>query len=352
MLLSKNEINDLRNWDFNIYHKGDNMTKRFFADFADRDMGLIKWRTQYQKNQCEEAYEKMDQEARSYHAIIYEKEGTIVRITLNRPEKRNAFDDALYQDLLAGIGQASQDDDIRVIVIKGAGEHFCSGHDLSSPPGHESPPIDPKYHPTMRDFFQLERRRCGKYEDILNCPKVTIAQVQGRCIGAGEGVQASCDFTIASEEAIFGTRGFGRLILGITGASLMFGHYGTFNPWPCGSEKPRACRMLPEITGKEAADLGLINKAVPMERLDEEVDRWARASALVPNDLIALSKESINGIDDIAGYGSQLRNHYDMHIALQFVRFRPEETNLYRTRREKGLKGFIVERGKAATPGT
>ena len=327
------------------------MAKKFWAGFTDRDMSLIKWRTQYQKNQCEEAYERMVHEERAYQVIIYEKEGSVARITLNRPEKRNALDDALYQDLLAGVGQASQDDDIRVIVIKAAGEHFCSGHDLSSPKGNESPPIDPKYNATMRDFFQLERRRCGKYEDILNCPKVTIAQVHGYCIGAGEGLQASCDFTIAADNARIGARGFGRFTLGVfVVGGLTHGPHGSFNPWPCGSEKARAGSMLPEITGKQAADLGLINKAVPLEQLDEEVDRWARASALIPYDLLALGKETVNGIDDIAGYGSQVRNHYDWHIALQFIRFRPDETNLYKNRRDGGLKGFIQKRRDYATP--
>ena len=326
------------------------MAKEFWATFADRDMNLIKWRTQYQKNQCEEAYEKMVREGRDYQVIIYEKEGHIARIILNRPERRNALDDSLYQDMLAGIGQASQDDDVRVIVIKGAGQNFCAGHDLSSPKGDESPPIDPKYHPTMRDFFQLERRRCGKYEDITNCPKMTIAQIRGYCIGAGEGIQSSCDFTIAAEDAQFGTRGFGRMTLGIAIPSLMHGHCGSFNPWPCGSEKPRGGRILPEISGREAADLGLINKAVPMEQLDEEVNRWANALALIPNDVTAVAKETMNGIDDIAGYGSQLRNHYDFHIAVQFVRFRPEETNLYKGRKDKGLKGFIQTRAAHATP--
>lgn len=327
------------------------MSKKFWAGFADRDMGLIKWRTQYQKNQYEEAYERMVREGRDYQAIIYEKEDRIARIILNRPEKRNALDDSLYQDLLAGLGQASQDDDIRVIVIKGAGQDFCSGHDLSSPKGHESPPIDPKYHPTIRDFFQIERRRCGKYEDILNCPKPTIAQVHGFCIGAGEGILASSDFAITAEDARIGARGFGRFTLGVfVVAGLTHGLHGSFNPWPCGSEKPRAGRMLPEISGREAADLGLINKAVPLEQLEEEVNRWANALALIPNDLIALAKETINGIDDIAGYGSQVRNHYDWHIALQFIRFRPDETNLYKNRRDKGLKGFIQTRAAHATP--
>ena len=327
------------------------MAKEFWATFADRNMSLIKWRTQYQKNQCEEAYERMVREGRSYQAIVYEKEKRIVRIILNRPEKRNALDDALYQDMLAGLGQASQDDEVRVVVIKGAGQNFCSGHDLSSPKGNESPPIDPKYHATMRDFFQLERRRCGKYEDVLNCPKMTIAQVHGYCIGAGEGIHSACDFTIAADDARIGARGFGRFTLGVfVVAGLTHGINGSFNPWPCGSEKPRAGKMLPEISGKEAADLGLIDKAVPIEQLDEEVNKWANALALIPNDLIALAKETVNGIEDIAGYGSQVRNHYDWHIALQFVRFRPDETSLYKTRRDEGLKGFIQTRAAHATP--
>jgi len=309
--------------------------------FKDRDMSLFRWRTQYQKNQCEEAYEKMLQEGRGFQSIIYEKEGPIVKITLNRPEKRNALNDALYQDLLAGLGCASRDEEVKVVIIKGAGTAFCAGHDLSSPPGDESPPIDPKYNPTVRDFFQFERRRCGKYEDIQDVPRITIAQVHGYCIGAGEGIQAACDITIAAEDAQFGTRGFGRLTLGVAHPTIF---------WPGGSERYRGGKVLPEISGKEAAELGLINKAVPFERLEEEVMRWARALCLIPADLLVLAKEMLNGIQDIAGWGNTLRNHYNWHLALQFVRFRPDEVNLYKVRRDRGLKGFIEHRYVHATP--
>ncbi|MDY7033692.1 MAG: enoyl-CoA hydratase-related protein [Thermodesulfobacteriota bacterium] len=314
--------------------------------FADRDLSLIKWHTQYQKNQCEEAYRKKAKEGRSYESIIYEKDGKIARITLNRPEKSNALNDALYFDLLAGLGEASQDPDVRVIVIKGSGRAFCSGHDLSSPQGDESPPIDPKYHPTVRDFFQFERRRCQKYEDIMNCPKATIAQVHGFCIGAGEGIQASCDMTIAAEDAQFGTRGFSRLTMGITA----MGGSGAPHTWPGGSERYRAGRMLPEISGKEAAELSLINKAVPADELEKEVERWAQALSLIPPERLAIVKEGINGTLDITGLGNAFRNHYNIHLALQFIRFRPNETNLYKARRDKGLKGFIQTRAEHATP--
>jgi enoyl-CoA hydratase len=314
--------------------------------FEDRNLDLIKWHTQYQKNQCEEAYEKMVSEGREYRAIIYEKKGRIAKISLNRPEKSNALNDALYCDLLSGLGEAARDDDVRVVVIKGAGRSFCAGHDLSSPPGDESPPIDPKYHPTVRDFFQFERRRCQKYEDIINCPKATIAQVHGYCIGAGEGIQASCDITIAAEDAQFGTRGFDRLTMGITA----MGGTGAPHVWPGGSERYRAFRILPEISGEDAAELSLINKAVPADRLEEEVDRWAKALSLIPNERFAIAKESINSTLDITGLGNAFRNHYNIHLAIQFVRFRSDETNLYKTRRDKGLKGFVQTRSMHATP--
>ncbi len=321
----------------------------YMATFKDRDMSLFKWKTQYQKNQCEEAHQNRLAEGREYEAIIYEKKGNITYITLNRPEKMNALNDALYHDMLAGIGEASADPDVRVIVMKGAGRAFCGGHELSSPPGEESPPVDPKYNPTVRDFYMFERRRCGKYEDMQNCPKPIIAQVHGICIGAGEGLQAACDITIAAEDARFGIRGFGRMTTGVVGGIGSFA-VGWPGFWPGGSTKFAGGKILPELSGKELAEIGLINKAVPADKLEEEVNRWAEMLSLIPPDLMALAKESVNGIMDIAGWGLSLRTHYAGHIAIQWVKFAPDETNMYKVRRERGIKGFFEGRAVHATP--
>lgn len=280
-------------------------------------------------------YQWISYEDRAFDTTLYEKDGPIARLTFNRPEKRNAFNDRQFLDLLAGLHRAADDPEVRVVIIRGRGPAFSAGHDLSSPEGDETIPIDPKYAPSVRDYFNVERRRCGKHEDILHYPKITIAQVHGYCIGAGEGIQASCDFTIAAEDSIFGVRGFGRITLGL---SFWNGS------WPGGSHRARTASAIPEMSGKDAAERGLVTRAVPGDRLEEETERFARHLARMPWNTLSLLKESVNGALDVTGMGVAWRAHYAGHISYQYVRFRPWELNFYKTRREKGLKGFIDTR--------
>src|SRR5262249_12738434 len=143
-------------------------------------------------------------------AVLYETDGPLAYLTLNRPERRNAFNDALFAGLLAGLHRALVDDAVRVVIVRGAGLGFSAGHDLTSPTQagaepEETPPIPPQLRPTVADYYNIERRRCHKYEDLLSYPKLLLAQVHGFCIGAGEFVQAVCDFTYAATDAQFGT---------------------------------------------------------------------------------------------------------------------------------------------------
>ncbi len=299
---------------------------------------ITKWVTQYQKRQ----WEFTPYEGREYTAALYEKQGRIARITLNRPEKRNAINDKMFEDMLAGLHQANDDPEVRVVIIRGAGSTFSAGHDLSSPIGEESPPVHPDLTPTVRDFYNIERRRCNKHEDLFNFPKPTIAQVHGYCIGAGGEIQAACDITIAAEDAQFGVRGFGVAPIGVYGANL--------GPWPSGSRRMMAGNMFPELSGKEMEATGAINKAVPRDKLEEEVMKWAEALATIPPDALAVTKEFVNGLLDITGYGAHWRAHYEGHVSIQWVRFRPDEVSFYRAKKYGGLKGFLKDRAAHATP--
>ncbi|MBI4308616.1 MAG: enoyl-CoA hydratase/isomerase family protein [Chloroflexi bacterium] len=271
------------------------------------------------------------------HAI-YEKRGQIARVTINMPEKRNPVNMATMLDFMACLRRAREDDEVRVVVVKGAGKDFGAGFDISSPPGDELAPIPPQLKPTVRDFFNVERRRCVKFEDVMYYPKFTIAQVQGRCIGASEALAASCDFTIAAEDAYFGRTAHGQLLWGID-------HWPM---WPHLSEKVRMNRLELEISGKEAEELGLVNKAVPQDRLDAEVERWAQALCQTPRKAALLGKEWFGSMIDLAGRSSTFRSHYLAHLGLQWVRFEPDEINMYKVRRDKGLRGFFQEREKHA----
>lgn len=296
------------------------------------------FKTQYQKCQWDAAEYK----GRQYTDALYEKvTGSIARITFNRPEKRNALNDSLFSDFHAGLHQANEDPEVKVVIIRGAGAAFGSGHDLTSPKQEESPPINPALNPTVVDYYGFERRRCGKHEDIMNFPKITIAQIHGACVGATEIIADSCDFIIAAEDAKFGVRGFGRMPLW---ASNWPGC------WPAGSNKIYGGSLLPEISGKEAEAIGLVNKAVHLEKLEEEVMKWAEGFSFLPLETLVVVKEWFNGMVDMAGFGACQRFHYDAHLQIQYTRFRPDEVNFYKKRRDKGLKGFITARDVAATP--
>ena len=286
-------------------------------------------------------------EGREWKVIIYEKPTPkVARITLNRPERRNAFNDNLFLEMLAAYHKAFDDANVRAIIIRGAGAGFCSGHDLSGPRDEhgrpdETPPVPPDMKPTMRDYFNVERRRCTKHRDILFLPKVTIAQVHGFAIGAGEFVAASCDLTIAAEDAVLGQRGFGRMTEGV---------HNWPGAWPWGSQFQRGGTVLQEIGAKDAARVHLINKTVPADRLDDEALTWAKAIAEIPADALALTKEFLNGCADISGISRAWRSHHARHIALQFIRFPEGEVNFYKLRRDKGLKGYFSDRKQSATP--
>jgi len=278
-----------------------------------------------------------------FQLVIYEKvNDSIARITLNRPDKRNAFNDRMFEDLSAAMHRANDDPDVRVVIIRGAGSGFGAGHDLSSPEKEETPPVHPSINPTLQDYYGFERRRCAKYEDVMDYPKITIAQVHGKCIGASQIFASMCDIIICTEDAQFGIRGFGSQLHGLTEWPM----------WPLWSNKAYAGHAITEVSGKEAEALGFANKAVPADKLEQETLRWAEMLSHLPSEAVAVTKEWINGMLDIMGMGSTQRAHFHAHLTLQYVHFRPDEVNLYKAKKDKGLKGFLEDRAKTATPTT
>lgn len=294
------------------------------------------FKTQYMK--C--YWEANDYRDWDFKLVIYDKvSDRIARITLNRPEKRNAFNDRLFEDLSAAMHKANDDPDVRVVIVRGAGSGFGAGHDLSSPEGEETPPVHPSINPTLQDYYGFERRRCAKYEDIADYPKITIAQVHGKCIGASQIFAAMCDIIICTEDAQFGIRGFGSQLHGLTEWPI----------WPLWSNKAYAGHAVTEMSGTEAAELGFANKAVSIEKLEDETLRWAETLSQLPSEAVAVTKEWINGMLDIMGMGGIPRAHFHAHLALQYVRFRPDEVNMYKAKKDKGLKGFLEDRSETAS---
>ena len=199
-----------------------------------------------------------------YKDILFSKHSGVARITINRPQVYNAFRGSTLREIAHAYEQITRDSDIGVVVLTGAGDKaFCSGGDVNweAEGSLEGEGI------TL--MLQL-------YETMRHSYKPTIARVNGYAIGGGNHLAYFCDFTIAAEHAIFGQNG-PRV------GSPANGFIVTYLTHVVGHKRAREMWMLcRRHTARQALDWGLANAVVPLEQLDEEVQRWC-------DDLLALS---------------------------------------------------------------
>ena len=209
----------------------------------------------------------IEAEKRTYEHILVETDGAIARVTMNRPEKRNALSLSHMRELtdsLKAIGQAKE---AHVVVLAGNGPAFCAGHDLSEMIGR-----DPE---TYRHIFDV---CCELMETIQAIPQPVIARVHGIATAAGCQLAATCDLVVAAEEARFATPG---VKIGLFCSTPMVALSRTI-----GQKKAMEMLLTGDfISAEEALAEGLVNKVVPAEELDAETQglagKIAEASPLV-----------------------------------------------------------------------
>jgi enoyl-CoA hydratase len=213
--------------------------------------------------------------------ILTERIGLIERITLNRPEKRNALNAQLQEELIAAVQTAERGGEVRVIVIRGAGPSFCSGYDIN-PSKAEAERLRPT---TLEQDVALTISYGQRWAQLWNCRIPVIAQIHGHCVAGGTDVALHCDLVIAAEDARIGfppVRSQG-------GPPTHMWLYHAGPQW--------TKRMLltgDTITGAEAAAIGLALEAVPAERLDEHVLALAQRIAGIGHDLLVHNKRIVN----------------------------------------------------------
>jgi enoyl-CoA hydratase len=269
-----------------------------------------------------------------YENIIYEKKDGIAYITLNRPDKLNAINDAMLEELDAAFAAAEPDLEVKVVVVKGAGRAFSVGQDLSGVGTSEVLP-DPRKPISRKKQLEAERRRNRRWEYIFNLAKPTIAQVHGYCLGFGCNLAMVCDITIASEDALFGDPSIRMGLL--SGMPLWI--------WLVGMKKTRELLYSGRyITAAEAEQFSLINKAVPKDKLEEEVFRLAKGISLLPGDGLANCKDGINSVMEARGLGEAWRFTNEMQLVMQQHGREPDEFDFFNVREKKGLKAAIEER--------
>src|SRR5712692_4689070 len=224
-------------------------------------------------------------------AVRTERLGPIARITLARPEVRNAQNTQLILELDRAMRAARRDDAVRVVVLAAAGPSFSAGHDLKPVVGEAREDAWRKLRATPEGRFKHERELyVEKCLAIYNLPKPTIAQVQGHCVAAGLMLACMCDLIVASDDAVFSNP-----VLRMTGAGVEL----LVEPWELGPRKAKEFLLTgDQIDAAEAWRLGLVNRVVPRTSLMDEVRAMAAKIALVPPATAAVVKESINNTMD------------------------------------------------------
>lgn len=223
-----------------------------------------------------------------YQDISLSKKAGIATIILNRPQVLNALRPNTYDELTHAMSDAAEDDEIGVVVVTGAGDRaFSSGGDIRE---HVS---------RTPSAARVHMRRLLKLAMIMrNMGKPIIAAVRGYCVGSGHELQLLCDITIASQNAKLGQTGPRVGSVPIWGATQLL-------PRIVGEKKAREivyfCR---QYTACEAEAMGLVNKVVPDEQLEEEVDRWCQELLDKSPQSLRIAKLALNFESDVSFYAS------------------------------------------------
>ncbi len=265
-----------------------------------------------------------------YQQIAVEVVDGRCRITLDRASRRNALTDLLLEELEHALWDADDRKDVHCVVVRGAGQDFCAGYDLTGAGRvNESGRRDGRS--IDDDIWQLERNN-RRIRALFEMHKPSIAQVHGHCLAGGTDIALACDIVIAAEDARIGfppARNLGAL---------------PNNLWVyhCGPQWAKRLLLTGDsITGSDAEKIGLVLKAVPADLLEGEVDQLADRLTLIDPDLLSANKRVVNLAMELMGAQTLQRlaaeNDARGHRA-------PGTKAYFKAVREKGLREAFRER--------
>lgn len=278
----------------------------------------------------------------AFETLLYSTSDRVATITLNRPERMNAINDVLPGELRRAVEQAEADPQVHVILLQGAGKGFCGGYDLKhyaeregEIPGSQDMPWDPTLD------YTLMARNTHDFMSLWRATKPTICKVHGAAVAGGSDIALCCDMVVMAEDARIGYP-----------PSRVWG-IPTTMMWVYRLGIEKAKRMLftgDLVDGVEAAAMDLVLKAVPAERLDEEVAALCDRIKGVPRNQLMMSKLCVNQAYENMGLKStqMFANFFD-----GIARHSPEGIWFRERAQAVGFKQAVKERdsGEAIAPG-
>jgi enoyl-CoA hydratase/carnithine racemase len=252
--------------------------------------------------------------AEDLETLLVARDGGIVTVTMSRPHRKNALDPVMAAELLATFGSVSLDPSVRVVVLTGAGDAFCSGADLGALTADDVSGLG-----HMRDIHRVAQA-------LHDVPQPTVARINGVAAGAGLNLALGCDLTLMSSEARFSE------IFAKRGLSTDFGGAWLL-PRLVGLHRAKELALLAEVLpAAEAERLGLVNRVVPPDELDALVADWTARLAAGPPIALAQTKALLNQAPSVT-----LAQALAAEAAAQTVNFSTEDT-------AEALQAFVQKR--------
>jgi enoyl-CoA hydratase/carnithine racemase len=263
--------------------------------------------------------------------VLFEKLGAVARITLNRPEKLNALSGELLGELSACLEQARNDDEVRAVILTGAGRAFSAGADLGGPRRPDGRTLD--------EWWSRLQESQDRQMSIRDFPKPIIAAVNGHCLGRGLELALWCDIVLASVDATFGEPAIRH---GSAVASMA--------AWLANPQQAKLLLLTGDtISAREAYEIGLVARVVPADRLQPEAERLARRIARVPPFAVRYARQMVNAMHDARGFRLAMDQGHKLEVLSHFripEAENAEGVNLDRLRRESGLKAYLEARDR------
>ncbi len=247
------------------------------------------------------------------HILLDEPLPGVRRITLNRPEKRNALNNRLRAEVFGALESHDRDPQVKLTIIRGAGPAFSAGYDLSANNRIEQP-----YH-TADGLGQWSRHVVDGWFRVWDLAKPVIAQVHGFCLAGGTELATACDLVYVADDAQ----------IGYPPVRLMSPPDMQFHPWTMGMRQAMESMLTGDaLSGKEAAERGWANRSYPAAELEAQVLAVAERVAKLPSDLAAINKRSVHRAMEIMGLRAAIRAGTD----LQALAFQTESSKAYMSR--------------------
>jgi enoyl-CoA hydratase/carnithine racemase len=260
-------------------------------------------------------------------AVLVEDVGRVRRLTLNRPKALNALNAHLIEGLSTALADAAADGGVSALVLRGAGRAFCAGYDLNEDAADEV--LD------SSAWHRVLRHDTLRMLELVDHPKPVIASVHSYCLAGGTDLMLACDLAVAADDSYFGY------------VDIRFGSgvVSMFLPWVVGVRKAKELLFTGEdrIPADEALRIGLVNRVVPRDRLDEETLTLAEKIAKNEDFVVQTTKRAVNRAWDVAGFRAAIEANTELDTIIETANL-PARAEFRDITQRDGLKAAIAWR--------